>query len=82
MKSTTSRFGRPPKGGGDRAQLIARVPTGHAEHYREQAAQMGIPLSDYVALKLAEGAGLPVPAYIADQLAAKLREAQDTLLAS
>lgn len=65
--------GRPPKGGAHRAQLVARVPKEHAEYYFEQAAQLGLPLCDWIAKVLAEGTGLPVPQYVIDEIAAHQR---------
>ena len=49
---------------GDRKPIITRVPTDQAAHYEQCALALGLPLSDYVALCLAELHGKPVPSYI------------------
>lgn len=56
------RPGPDPKG--DRVQFTARLPKTDLEHYRQEAERSGLPLTDYLALKLAEAHGLPVPAYL------------------
>ena len=57
-----ARSGPVPKG--DRAQLIARVPVAHRDVYAEQASREGLPLSTYLAWRLAEDHGLEPPGYL------------------
>ncbi|HEY3016257.1 MAG TPA: hypothetical protein VGJ41_14170 [Nocardioides sp.] len=54
--------GRRPKG--QRTQVSGRLPSAHVEIYMREAARMDLPLTDYMALKLAEIHGLDVPDYI------------------
>lgn len=49
---------------GDRQQFTFRPPHDHLDHYRDLAAREGIPLGDYLALRLAQAHGLPEPAYL------------------
>ena len=65
-----ARRGRPPKAGGRRVQYLTRVPETHADVYAERAADLGLPMTDYIAMRLAQAEGLAVPDYITDQLAA------------
>lgn len=54
--------GRRPKG--DRAAICAKLPVDHLAYYRQAAEDLDIPVGDYIALKLAEVHGWPVPDYI------------------
>lgn len=53
-----------PKPRGDRGTVASRVPVDQKAFYEERAAEAGLPLSDYVAVLLAQAHGLPVPDYI------------------
>jgi hypothetical protein len=55
--------GRKPKG--DRTPTSVALPTAHLERYRLEAEQRGLPLTDYIAIKLAEAHGRPEPESIA-----------------
>lgn len=57
-----ARYGPEPKG--DRAHYNFRLPTADLEHYKAEATREGLPLSDYLAWKLAEAHGRPQPAYL------------------
>lgn len=61
---------------GDRAAISLRVPKDQRAIYEQRAAELGIPLSSWVAIKLAEAEGLDVPAYVQEEIrkAALLRE--------
>ncbi len=61
-----TRPGRDPKG--DRAQITLRVPRTHRDVYEREAKQAGLPLCDYLALRLARAQGLEDPDYITAQL--------------
>ena len=54
--------GRKPKG--NRDAVSALVPVEHKALYERLAEQMGIPLTDYVALYMARAHNLPDPDYI------------------
>lgn len=56
------RGGRKPKG--DRGQLTLRAPKDHLEFYRLRAAEHGIPITDYLAIVLAQATGLDRPDYL------------------
>ena len=45
-----------------------RVPVDQRTVYEEQAAALGIPLSSWVALKLAEAQKLPIPDYVQEEI--------------
>lgn len=64
-----TRRGPAPKAGGRREQLLSRVPTEDAQVYREMAKDAGLPVTDWVAMTLAQATGRPVPGYILDALA-------------
>ncbi len=64
-----TRRGPVPKAGGRREQLLARVPTEDAQAYREMARDAGLPVTDWVAMTLAQATGRPVPEYVLDALA-------------
>lgn len=64
-----TRKGPAPKAGGRREQLLARVPTEDAQAYREMAKEAGLPVTDWVALTLAQATGRPAPEYVLDALA-------------
>ena len=66
-----TRRGPVPKAGGRREQLLARVPTEDAEVYREMAKDAGLPVTDWVAMKLAQATGRSVPEYVLKALADK-----------
>lgn len=57
-----ARYGPEPKG--DRDHFNFRLPKSDLAHYRAEAERAGLPLSDYLAWKLAEAHGLPAPAYV------------------
>jgi hypothetical protein len=56
------RPGPQPKG--DRTPLHVRVPRAHREVYEAEAAKAGLPLGDYIALKLALAHALDEPEYV------------------
>lgn len=58
------RGGRKPKDPDPRPQVTGRVPTPHHEIYVNDAASLGINLTDYVALMMARGKGLDEPKYV------------------
>lgn len=77
-----TRRGPAPKAGGRREQLLARVPTEDAHAYREMARDAGLPVTDWIALTLAQSTGRPVPEYILDALAdTKAKKVSPTLFA-
>lgn len=45
-----------------------RVPGDHAETYKQRADDLGIPLSSWITLALAEHEGLPVPDYVQKEI--------------
>ncbi len=47
-----------------------RVPVDHHDVYQQKADALGIPLSSYVAMRLAELEGLEVPGYVQEELRA------------
>ena len=53
--------GPKPKG---LAQITLRVPADHRPCYEAAARDAGLPLSDYIALVLAQAHELPEPAYL------------------
>ena len=55
---------RGPVSKGDRQQMTFRLPRTHLELYRKLAEDAGLPLSDYLALSLAQRHGLEEPGYI------------------
>lgn len=55
--------GRKPRG--DRTATSVALPSDHLALYRLEAERCGLPLGDYVAIKLAEAHKLPEPEYIA-----------------
>ena len=60
------RPGPDPKG--DRSQITLRLPRTHRTVYEHAAKQAGLPLGDYLALRLARAQGLDDPDYIALKL--------------
>lgn len=54
--------GRKPKG--VREQITAKVPKDQKSIYEELARAAGLPLTDYIAVALAEHHGLPTPNYL------------------
>lgn len=61
--------GPKPKGGHEpRAQLTLRLPASQAATYKSAAARLGLPVGDYIAARMAQADGLPLPEYITDQL--------------
>lgn len=71
-----AKYGPDPKG--DREQFTARLPKDHLAIYRAAAARRGMPLTDYLAVKLAEAHELPEPAYVAAQLERQRNRAEQT----
>lgn len=57
-----SNRGRKPKG--SRVPISAKVPTDLMPILKAEAADKGMPLTDYVALVLAEAHGQPAPSYL------------------
>lgn len=45
-----------------------RIPGDQAEIYRGRAEELGIPLSSWIALALAEHENLDVPSYVRDEI--------------
>lgn len=64
--------GRKPKG--DRVHLSGKIPTSLKPILEDAADEMGLPLTDYVAVVLAEYHGQPAPTYLK-----KNQEAQEAL---
>src|SRR5690554_3805999 len=64
MTSSQTNIGRPSKG--TRTVLYARTSAAVAARVREEAAALGIPMSDLIAHILAEHFGLPMVAPNAD----------------
>lgn len=65
-EESTPRPGRKSKG--ERGFISVRPPVGHLAVYQERAESMGLSLSDYVVLALAQSHDLPVPDYIIEEL--------------
>ncbi|ACZ32411.1 hypothetical protein Xcel_3412 (plasmid) [Xylanimonas cellulosilytica DSM 15894] len=53
-----------PEGKGDRAAITLRVPASHKSRYAAEAEGLGLPLTDYIALRLAEVHDLDTPGYL------------------
>ncbi|MCS5524754.1 hypothetical protein NY551_18625 [Curtobacterium flaccumfaciens pv. oortii] len=53
---------------GRRVQLPTRVPEDHGEFYEARARELGIPVSSYVAMRLAQADGLNTPDYVLEEL--------------
>lgn len=53
---------------GDRGAISVRVPVDQRSIYEELAAELGIPLSSWVAKQLAEAQGLEIPDYIQEEI--------------
>ncbi|ALJ22330.1 hypothetical protein [Microbacterium sp. No. 7] len=70
---------RGPQPRGDRVGVTMRVPGDHAETYKQRADDLGIPLSSWITLALAEHEGLPVPDYVQKEIrkASAEREARE-----
>ena len=66
MPETTRRRGPQPRG--DRATVTARIPDDHADIYKQRADELGIPLSSWIALALAEHEDLDVPGYVKGEI--------------
>ncbi|MAO80493.1 MAG: hypothetical protein CMH82_07515 [Nocardioides sp.] len=45
-----------------------RIPGEHAETYKQRAEDLGIPLSSWITLALAEHEGLSVPDYVQSEI--------------
>ncbi len=45
-----------------------RIPDDHADIYKQRADELGIPLSSWIALALAEHEDLDVPGYVKDEI--------------
>ncbi|MEV8135309.1 hypothetical protein [Microbacterium aurantiacum] len=67
--------------------ITMRLPGNHAGTYRQRADQLGISLSSWIAMALAEHEGLQVPDYVqkeirkaADERAAREREQEIDML--
>ena len=78
---------RGPQPKGDRVGITMRLPGNHAGTYRQRADQLGISLSSWIAMALAEYEGLQVPDYVqkeirkaADERAAREREQEIDML--
>lgn len=56
----------PPRG--ERSAISIRVPVDQRAVYEEQAAALGIPLSSWTAIVLAESVGLPIPDYVEKEI--------------
>ena len=63
---TTRRRGPQPRG--DRVGVTMRLPDEHAEIYKQRADALGIPLSSWIALALAEHENLGGPGYVQDEI--------------
>lgn len=63
---TTRRRGPQPRG--ERVGVTMRLPDEHAEIYKHRADELGIPLSSWIALALAEHENLNVPGYVQDEI--------------
>lgn len=61
-----TRPGPDPKG--DRSQITARMPRDHRAVYEQEAIKAGLPLGDYLALRLARAHGLDDPGYLVPKL--------------
>lgn len=51
-----------------------RIPDEHAEIYKQRAEDLGIPLSSWIALTLAEHESLPIPGYVREEILKAKRE--------
>lgn len=67
MSAETGRR-RGPQPRGDRVGVTMRIPGDQAEIYRDRAEQLGIPLSSWIALALAEHENLDIPSYVRDEI--------------
>jgi len=61
-RSTGKRPG--PKGKGDRSAITLRVPSSHKSRYAAEAQRLGLPVSDYLALRLAQVHDLSAPGHL------------------
>ena len=59
---------RGPEPRGDRVGVTMRIPGDQAEVYRSRAEELGIPLSSWIALALAEHEQLDVPSYVRSEI--------------
>lgn len=53
---------------GERSAISIRVPIDQRAVFEERAAALGIPLSSWSAIVLAEAAGLPIPDYVEKEI--------------
>lgn len=76
------KSGRRAKDPDPRPQMTARVPSNHRALYEQDAKELGLALTDYLAMTLAIGRGLEVPGYIRDEIerVKRARENQTSLL--
>ncbi|MDN5666870.1 MAG: hypothetical protein L0G87_00565 [Renibacterium salmoninarum] len=56
--------GRPSKG--TRVELSGYVPEDQGAIYEQRRQELGLSMADYVALRMAQAEGLPVPEYISN----------------
>lgn len=61
---------------GQRTAISVRVPVDQRSIYEERAAELGIPLSSWVTIKLAEAEGLEVPDYVQEEIRRAARRRQ------
>ncbi|PZR02994.1 MAG: hypothetical protein DI536_36535 [Archangium gephyra] len=66
MAQEIRKRGTRPRGA--RTPISLRVPVDHHDVYQQKADALGIPLSSYVAMRMAELEGLDVPAYVQEEL--------------
>lgn len=61
-KNPGGKPGNPGKG--DRAAITVRVPLEHKSRYAAEAARLGMPISDYLALQMAKTHDLDTPTHL------------------
>ena len=65
---------RGPQPRGDRVGVTMRIPGDQAEAYKRRANALGIPLSSWITLALAEHEGLSVPDYVQAEISKSARK--------